>query len=232
MSCTKPSRILSEGRKHRHPNLCFGAGTRTPLDFNHGVQAKRLMPAMQVFLDSPMAISATEIFARHPECLTREAAGLFKEGHDPLQLPGLRLVQERAKSMAVNDIRGGAVIMAGCSMATGGRIRHHLKHNVWRADCSVIFVGFAANGTLARQIIDGQNPVRIFGEDISVRAKIHTINAFSAHADQAELLAWHQHTASARTFLTHGEERTMQQFAARLVGTAVELPTLHQSFEL
>lgn len=199
---------------------------------NQGIQAGRLTPAMQVFLDSPMAISATEIFARHPECLEPEAARLFQEGHDPLGLPGLRLVRERAESMALNAIRGGAVIMAGSGMATGGRVRHHLKHNIWRADCSVIFVGFAATGTLARQIIDGQNPVRILGEDIPVRAKIHTINGFSAHADQAELLAWHRHTAAGRTFLTHGEEATMHQFASHLVNTQVEIPALHQRFEL
>jgi metallo-beta-lactamase family protein len=199
---------------------------------NQGILAKRLTPAMQVFLDSPMAISATEIFARHSECLTPEAARLFKEGHDPLQLPGLRFVRERAESTTLNNIRGGAVIMAGSGMATGGRVRHHLKHNIWRADCSVVFVGFAAKGTLARQIIDGQSPVRIFAEDIPVKAKIYTINGFSAHADQAELLAWHRHTGADRTFLTHGEEPTMQQFAARLVDTRVEIPMLHQSFEL
>jgi metallo-beta-lactamase family protein len=201
-------------------------------NLNQGIGAKRLSPAMQVFLDSPMAISATEIFARYPECLAPEAARQFKEGHDPLQWPGLRFVRERAESMTLNNIHGGAVIMAGSGMATGGRIRHHLKHNIWRADCSVVFVGFAAKGTLARQIINGQNPVRIFGEDIPVRAKIHTINGFSAHADQAELLAWHRHTGAGRTFLTHGEEATMRQFATLLVNTQVEMPALHQGFEL
>jgi len=179
-----------------------------------------------------MAISATDIFRRHPECLEPEAARLFGEGHDPFGLPGLHFTRERAESMAVNNVRGGAIIMAGSGMATGGRVRHHLKHNIGREDCSVVFVGFAAKGTLARQIIDGQNPVRILGEDIPVRAKIHTINGFSAHADQAELLAWQAHTAADRTFLTHGEEATMQQFATRLDKTKVEMPTLNQSFEL
>jgi metallo-beta-lactamase family protein len=99
---------------------------------SQGIQAKRLAPAMQVFLDSPMAISATEIFARYSECLTPEAARLFKEGHDPLRCPGLRFVRDRAESMALNNIHGGAVIMAGSGMATGGRVRHHLKHNIRR----------------------------------------------------------------------------------------------------
>jgi metallo-beta-lactamase family protein len=184
---------------------------------NQGIAKKRLMRSMQVFLDSPMAISTAEIFRHHPECLEPEAARLFREGHDPLQLPGLHLTRERAESIALNNIRGGAIIMAGSGMATGGRVRHHLKHNLWRADCSVIFVGFAAKGTLARRIIDGESPVRILGENIPVRARIHTINGFSAHADQAELLAWHKQTGTRRTFLTHGERSTMQQFAARLV---------------
>jgi metallo-beta-lactamase family protein len=199
---------------------------------NRGIEKGRLTRAIQVFLDSPMAISATEIFRRHSECLEPEAARLFSEGHDPFGLPGLHFTRERAESMALNNIRAGAIIMAGAGMATGGRVRHHLKHNIRREDCSVVFVGFAAKGTLARQIIDGQNPVRILGEDIPVRAKIHTINGFSAHADQAELLTWHGHTGAGCTFLTHGEDPTMRKFAARLGTTRVEMPTLHQSFEL
>jgi metallo-beta-lactamase family protein len=152
---------------------------------NQGIEKSRLMASMQVFLDSPMAISATEIFARYPECLRPEAARLFREGRDPLALPGLHFTRERVESMALNNVRSGAIIMAGAGMATGGRVRHHLKHNISREECSVIFVGFAAKGTLARQIIDGQSPVYILGDEIPVRATIHTINGFSAHADQA-----------------------------------------------
>jgi metallo-beta-lactamase family protein len=200
--------------------------------FNQGIEKSRLMPSIQVFLDSPMAISATEIFARHPECLQPEAARLFREGRDPLALPGLHFTRERAESMALNNVRSGAIIMAGAGMATGGRVRHHLKHNISREECSVIFVGFAAKGTLARQIIDGQNPVNILGDDIPVRARVHTINGFSAHADQAELLVWHGHTGAGRTFLTHGEEAAMQKFASRLGKTRVEMPTLNQTFDL
>jgi metallo-beta-lactamase family protein len=199
---------------------------------NQGIAKSRLMPSMQVFLDSPMAISATEIFARHPECLQAEAARLFRERRDPLALPGLHFTRERAESVALNHIRGGAIIMAGAGMATGGRVRHHLRHNISREECCVIFVGFAAKGTLARQIIDGQNPVHILGDDVPVRARIHTINGFSAHADQAELLKWHEHTGAGRTFLTHGEEAAMHKFASRLGDTRVEMPELNQIFDL
>jgi metallo-beta-lactamase family protein len=111
-------------------------------------------------------------------------------------------------------------------------VRHHLKHNISREECSVIFVGFAARGTLARQIIDGQSPVQILGDEIPVRAGIHTINGFSAHADQAELLKWHEHTGAGRTFLTHGEEAAMQKFASRLADTRVDMPELNQTFDL
>jgi metallo-beta-lactamase family protein len=199
---------------------------------NQGIEKGRLMPSMQVFLDSPMAISATEIFARYLEFLRPEAAKLFREGRDPLALPGLHFTRDRAESRALNNVRGGAIIMAGAGMATGGRVRYHLKHNISREECSVIFVGFAAKGTLARDIIDGQNPVHILGDDIPVRARIHTINGFSAHADQAELLKWLEHTGAGRTFLTHGEEAAMQKFASRLDKTEVEMPKLDQAFDL
>jgi metallo-beta-lactamase family protein len=198
---------------------------------NQGIDKDQLIPSMQVFLDSPMAITATEIFAHHLDYLRPEAVRLFRKDRDPLALPGLRFARDRAESVALNNVRG-AIIMAGSGMATGGRVQHHLKHNISRQECSVIFVGFAAKGTLARQIIDGQNPVQILGDYIPVRARIYTINGFSAHADQAELLQWHGHTGAARTFLTHGEEDAMQAFAARLGKTQVEMPTLNQSFDI
>lgn len=137
---------------------------------------------MQVFLDSPMAIEATEIFKRHLEYLNPEAACMFRAGRDPLHLANLRLVRESADSMAINRITGGAIIMAGSGMCTGGRIRHHLRHNIWRKETAIIFVGFAASGTIARQIIDGAKFVRLFGEDVPVRGTVYTINGFSAHA--------------------------------------------------
>jgi metallo-beta-lactamase family protein len=117
-------------------------------------------------------------------------------------------------------------------MCTGGRVRHHLQHNLARSESSIVFVGFAAKGTLARQIIDGASQVKVFGEPVNVRARLHTINGFSAHADRAELLAWHAAAAPQRTFLVHGEEETMRRFAGALYNTPVQLPRLHQSFDL
>jgi metallo-beta-lactamase family protein len=200
--------------------------------FQDGQGQGLLSKSAQVFLDSPMAISATEVFGRHPESLEPRIAKLIADGPDPFGLPGLHFVRERAESIAVNAVKGRAIIMAGSGMATGGRVRHHLKHNLWREESSVVFVGYAAEGTLARQIIDGAKMVRIFDETIPVRARIHTINGFSAHADQAELLAWHQQTAARITFLVHGEEDTMLQFSKKLAGTQVEMPKLHQTYAL
>jgi len=198
-----------------------------------GVERNRLPRSMQVYLDSPMAISATAIFERHPECYDEETSKIFREGHDPLSLPGLHFTRETQESIAINRSGGGAVIMAGSGMCTGGRVRHHLKHNLWREDSSIVFVGYAANGTLARRIINGAAHVHIFGEDIPVKAHVHTINGFSAHADQAELLAWHRRIGGPeRTFLVHGEEQTMRSFSGLLEDTSVEMPGPHQAFKL
>jgi metallo-beta-lactamase family protein len=197
-----------------------------------GVAQDRLENSMQVFLDSPMAISATEIFRRHPECLDAATAKLFQEGHDPFALPGLHYSRETAESIAINSVRRGAVIVAGSGMCTGGRVLHHLQHNLGRDDSSIVFVGYAAVGTLARGIVDGAKQVNIFGEQIAVRARIYTINGFSGHADQAELLAWHKQTRAKRTFLVHGEEDTMRRFAARLTDTRVEMPEPNREFVL
>ena len=197
-----------------------------------GKEQKILSGFLQVFLDSPMAISATQIFGRHPECYDEQTAKLFSTGRDPFQFPGLHFVRETADSMAINQI-SGAVIMAGSGMCTGGRVRHHLKHHLGRDHSSIIFVGYAARGTLARSIVDGAKTVKIFGDDYPVRAQIHTIGGFSAHAGQAELLEWHRHTSHPEiTFLVHGEKDSMTAFSQLLDDTRVEMPEMHQVFEL
>lgn len=195
-----------------------------------GIQQGKLAGGMQVFLDSPMAISATEVFTRHPECFDELASATLHNKQDLFAVPGLHIVRDTTESMAINRF-SGAIIMAGSGMCTGGRVRHHLKHNLWRRDSSVIFVGYAASGTLARRIIDGAKYVSLFGEDIPVQSKIYTINGFSAHADCNELLAWHTTIAPSKTFLVHGDEQVMLNFRAKLKGN-VELPYKNQQFEI
>lgn len=199
---------------------------------SQGIDDDRLTKSTQVFVDSPMAISATEVMQRHLEGLRSEIAKLIREGHDPFRFPGLHFTRESAESMALNKINTGAIIMAGSGMCTGGRVRHHLRHNLGRPESSIVFVGYAANGTLARRIIDGAKEVNILGDQIQVRARIYTINGFSAHADQAELSAWQKQTGAKKTFIVHGEENVMRSFAALLGNTRVELPEPNQAFEL
>lgn len=116
-----------------------------------GMRSGGLPSSLQVFLDSPMAISATEVFRRHPECFNPTFARLARRRRDPFGLPNLHFLREATESAGLNRVRSGALIMAGSGMCTGGRIRHHLRHNLSHADCSIIFVGFAAKGTLARR---------------------------------------------------------------------------------
>jgi metallo-beta-lactamase family protein len=197
-----------------------------------GHEQGRFPVSPRVFLDSPMAISATQIFEHHPECYNPETRELFRDGKDPFALPNLNFTRESADSKAINDIESGAIIMAGSGMCTGGRVRHHLRHNLGRKESSVVFVGYAAQGTLARRIIEGAKHVRLFGDEIRVLATIHTIGGFSAHADQAELLEWHGQTSARRTILVHGDEDVMQHFAGELKNTQVEMPKLNQTIDL
>jgi metallo-beta-lactamase family protein len=189
------------------------------------IAAGALPAQLPVFVDSPMAVSATEVYRKHPECYDAEAAALIASGADLFGFPGLRLVRATSESIAINRIAGGAVVIAGSGMATGGRVRHHLVNNLPRSDASVVFVGFAARGTPARRIIDGARSIMLFGEEVPVRAQVHTINGFSAHADQGELLRWHARVGGAeRTVLVHGEQGAMAAFAALLPGVPVTMP--------
>ncbi|MEK7749953.1 MAG: MBL fold metallo-hydrolase [Planctomycetota bacterium] len=170
---------------------------------------------LQVFVDSPMAIQATRITLKHPECLDKETQELMKTGQFPRGTLTLKFTESVEDSMAINRIKSSAIIMSASGMCEAGRIRHHLKHNLWRSECSVIFVGFQAQGTLGRRIIEGVKKVKIFGEEIAVNARIYTIGGLSAHADRDELLDWLSKFKKKpqRIFVMHGEEETALGFA-------------------
>jgi|Deesub1362A_J573_1020465.scaffolds.fasta_scaffold00086_98 metallo-beta-lactamase family protein len=178
-------------------------------------------PDFQVFLDSPLAIDITEIFLKHPELYDEEARKEFQKGN-PFSVPGMRMTRSVEDSKEINEIEEHALIIAGSGMCNGGRVKHHLKHNLWREECSVVFVGYQAKGTLGRQIVDGAKFVRIYGEKVAVRARIHTINGFSAHAGKDFLLRWVMESGARKAFVVHGEFETSQKFAAELRKQGIE----------
>ncbi|MEK7796960.1 MAG: MBL fold metallo-hydrolase, partial [Pseudomonadota bacterium] len=171
-----------------------------------------------VFLDSPMAIAATEVYAHHANLFNDKDKDRRRRDGDLFALPNLHFSRTSSQSMAINRIQSGAVIIAGSGMCNGGRIRHHLKHNVWRDQCHVIFTGFQARGTLGRQLVDGAPRVRLWGESIRVAAQLHTIGGLSAHADQEGLLAWYRGFGQPLppVALVHGEPTAIDGLATRL----------------
>jgi len=195
------------------PSFAVGRAQDLLYILNNLVRKKRLYN-INVYLDSPLAQEATKIYLSHPECFDEDAKKLFttKDHNDSIKL---HFVQSAQESMALNKIKSGIIVIAGSGMCEGGRIRHHLKHNLWRSECSVIFVGFQGKGTLGRKIVDGAKTVHILGEEIAVKASIYTINGFSAHADQAELIEWISFFKdSPEVFIVHGEEEVSMVFSS------------------
>ena len=167
------------------------------------------LPQHKVYLDSPMAISASRIYEQHTYLFNNddpEFNSLAKNGWHAW-LPNLVYSESSEESMEVNQIEGGAIIIAGSGMCTGGRIRHHLKYNLWRSNAHVVIIGFQAEGTLGRELVNGRKNLKIHGSDISVAATIHTLGGLSAHADQSQLLAWagEFNEPKPRLYLVHGE---------------------------
>lgn len=170
---------------------------------------------MPVYLDSPLAIKATEIFRQNPEFFDDETKEILENGDRPLNFPFLKFTPSTEESMAINEQNGSFVVIAGNGMGTAGRIKHHLKHNLWRKNSHVLIVGFQAQGTTGRQLVEGADTVRIFREDVAVNATIHTIGGFSAHAGQSELIEWlkPQVHDGLKVNLIHGEESQSLGFA-------------------
>lgn len=174
----------------------------------------RMPENLPVYLDSPLAINATKIFRQHPDFFDDETLALLEDGHTPMNLPTLTFTPKTEDSQKINEDSGPAVIIAGSGMANAGRIKHHLKHNLWRPNCHVVIVGFQAQGTTGRRLVEGATKVKIFREDVAVKAKIHTIGGFSAHADQSELLEWLRPMVypGLNVNLIHGEETATLTF--------------------
>jgi len=174
------------------------------------------LPECKIFIDSPMAIRATRLYDTYHEELSGCCNDFLKRDGSVFEFPYIHYTLKPEESKKINDVKSGAIIIAGSGMLTGGRILHHLKHNLWREECSLIFVGYQPKGTLGRKIIEGAERVRILGEEIAVRAEIHTINGFSSHADQRELTQWLSQANPSKAFLVHGEEDKMDAFSEHI----------------
>ncbi len=171
----------------------------------------------RVVLDSPMANKVVKVYDQHQELFDEAAKRVWAGRVHPFRLPNLQLVANAQESMALNKITSGVIIIAGSGMCNGGRIKHHLKHHLWRDSTHVIFPGFQAHGTLGRELVDGAQSVRIFGEQIKVNATMHTVGGLSAHADQAGLAEWYGAIKGRPpVWLVHGEDKARKIFAEKL----------------
>lgn len=187
------------------------------------------IPHLMVFLDSPLAVSITEVFKRHPELFDHEMTELINDNRSPFDFPGLKMVQTVDESKAINHIVATVMIIAGSGMCTGGRIKHHLVTNISRRESTILFVGYQAPGTLGRQIVDGAQIVRILGQQYPVRARIAQLHGLSAHADRDELFRWLSalRKPPRQVFVTHGEAEAASQFAQFLrekTGWGISVP--------
>ena len=171
----------------------------------------------QVFLDSPMAGKVVEVYGHHHALFDEDAQEVWRGKPNPFKLPNLRITASTEESMAINRFERGAIIIAGSGMANGGRILHHLRHNLGRRGAHVVFVGYQGVGTLGRRLVDGAKWVRIHGQDQRVNATMHTVGGLSAHADQRGLLDWFGHfQPKPQLALVHGEDRAREALAGEI----------------
>lgn len=192
-----------------------------------------------VYLDSPMAIAATEVYHRFQNVFNPEDSASLRYGRTGTlhsYLPVLRYSRTTEESMALNRLDSGAIIIAGSGMCNGGRIRHHLKHNLWKSKAHVIIVGFQANGTPGRILVDGAKTFRVVGEEIAVKASIHTLGGFSAHASQSQLIDWvnNFNKPHPKLYLVHGEEKAKAALREKLShhGWSANIPHYGESITL
>ena len=199
----------------------FAVGrTQTLLYYLYNLwQEGRLDSDVPIVIDSPLAINATRIFFKNYEDFDEEALALLeKDGFRP-QFPQLKICATPEESRALNSAEGSAIIISASGMADAGRVLHHLKHNLWRAESTILFVGYQAEGSLGRRLIEGMRRVRVMGEEVAVRAKIKTLNGFSAHADANQLIDWVskiQNPKPAKVFIMHGEAQSQEALKDRI----------------
>ncbi len=189
-----------------------------------------------VFLNSPLAIDMTRLYLKHLDYCNAQVIKGMDRHRSPFTFSGLYFTETPEESKAIHNIPGPKIVMAGSGMMTGGRIKHHLKHLLWKESTTLVIVGFQAEGTLGRRIIEGADTVRIFGEPVAVRARVYTINGFSAHADRKHLVNFAKETKAKRIFVVHGEPAAAASLAqalrASLPHAKVEVPALGETFKI
>lgn len=197
---------------------------------------KELLINFPVYLDSPMAIKATNVFKQYPSFYDEDAERLLNKNDDPFNFPGLQFTPDTEQSKKLIELRGG-VIMAGSGMCTGGRVLHHLKNNIENESAHIMFVGYQVKGTLGRDIVDKHKKVRIFGQNYTVKAKVHTLGGFSAHADERDLRYWLRGfgNSTRAVYITHGSEDVAIAFSGKInneLRLNTEVPKMLEKVEI
>jgi metallo-beta-lactamase family protein len=198
---------------------------------------KKKVRPFPIFLDSPMAIEATKIYAKHRELFDEGMTKFVAEKPLRADLKTMKMCATAEDSMKINDVAGPCLIMAGAGMCNAGRILHHLKQNLWKPDTHVLIVGYQGHGSLGRRLVEGEKLVSIHGEKVAVKAQVHTLGGFSAHAGQSDLLTWFSAIAPSkpRVILTHGEDGPRHALAAKIqqrYQVSATLPAMHDVIEL
>ncbi len=190
-----------------------------------------------VYVDSPLAISATEIFRKNANLFDEETQKLIQSGDNPLEFPGLQFTRTADESKELNEKKEASIIISASGMCEVGRIKHHLKHHLWEPNSTILFVGYQAPGTLGRRLVEGEKKVKIFGEEIAVNARIEYIEGYSGHADQEWLLNFIYSfiTKPKHIFLVHGEPESQELLKGKIletVGIPVTIPDYGQTYTL
>lgn len=229
-------RAYATGGKMLVPSFAIGRAQQIIYHLAELFHSKRV-PAFPVYLDSPMAIDAFRVYQDHQDLLDDEYHELKRRGVFPLDQTYFIPSPSADSSKALNSVKGPCLILAGAGMCNGGRILHHLFHNLSNPNTHVIIVGFQAKGSLGRRLVERQEKIRIFGEELTLKAHVHTLSGFSAHAGKTDLLNWFSHLAPAKPklLITHGEDGPRQSLADSIqarYNINATLPDIGDVFEL
>ncbi len=226
---------IAAGGKVIIPSFALGR-TQELIYEMHQLRDKKLIANVPLYVDSPLACNATEIFRKHLECFDEEMVEYLNKSDDPFNFSNLFYSSEASESRAINQINTPQIIISSSGMANNGRILHHLKYNIFKKECTILFVGYQASGTIGRQITDGEKVISIMGDKYAVNSRIESIHGYSAHADQNGLIKWISTTSKKprNVFLVHGEADSKQALQAKLSenGFASLVPGLMDEFEI